>query len=213
MSSRSDRVTADPRTPEQTIREVAAWAVLEMRDRFDLGRGDSRSLDALEEALAAEPSPELADLRAELADTRLGSERQAARAAMAEAENTRLQAELAKAQKQTTEAEMGWLSLRTELARLLGTISTRSGVSKNDQLIAKVGGVLSERDAARAELAAAREALAAAAEPLMDERFRDRLLRHTLSNQEVGDLVEAIYERQAKALAAALASPAEAPDA
>lgn len=46
------------------------------------------------------------------------------------------------------------------------------------------------------------EALRDQAEPIMDERFRDRLLRHVLSNEEVGQLVSAVYEKQTRALAA-----------
>lgn len=44
------------------------------------------------------------------------------------------------------------------------------------------------------------KALREQAEPIMDERFRDRLLRHGLSNDEVAALVDAIYQRQQKAL-------------
>ena len=54
---------------------------------------------------------------------------------------------------------------------------------------------------AQADRAAELEAaLRDQAEPVMDERFRDRLLRHVLSNEEVGQLVEAIYAKQARAL-------------
>jgi hypothetical protein len=49
-------------------------------------------------------------------------------------------------------------------------------------------------------------ALREQAEPLMDEVFRGRLLRHALSNEEVAQLVEAIYARQTAALAALAAT-------
>jgi hypothetical protein len=55
---------------------------------------------------------------------------------------------------------------------------------------------------ARREADQLRAALEDQAEPIMDERFRDRLLRHVLSNQEVSDLVDAIYQKQQRALAA-----------
>ena len=45
-------------------------------------------------------------------------------------------------------------------------------------------------------------------EPIMDERFRDRLLRHVLSNEEVASLVDAIYQQQSRALNALAALPA-----
>jgi hypothetical protein len=84
-------VTAEPRTTEQTIRDRIHGYITALM--VDGGANVAACERAMDEAIDGA----LADLRAELADTRLGSERQAARAAMAEAENTRLRAELAAA--------------------------------------------------------------------------------------------------------------------
>ena len=51
------------------------------------------------------------------------------------------------------------------------------------------------------------EGLREQGEPIMDERFRDRLLRHVLSNEEVSQLVDAIESREARARALLSANP------
>lgn len=63
-------------------------------------------------------------------------------------------------------------------------------------------------EAAEARVETLENTLLDQAEPIMDETFRDRLLRGALSPKEIGDLVDAIYQRQQRALAALASRPA-----
>ena len=126
-------------------------------------------------------------------------DQQNARAETAEAEARQLREERDAWKQRHIDSERDWRkewlareAAEAELQRLRGGISVRDALVAENAIRAA---------AAEAEVERYREGLREQGEPIMDERFRDRLLRHVLSNEEVGQLVDAIESRERRARA------------